>query len=100
MGQSVRSNLMASAVATSATMLDVLDRVRRYAESSTPVVLVGETGTGKSYCARVQHELSGRSGSFVDTTAGGLDLELAPSQLFGHVRGAFTGAASRRGGPG
>ena len=96
MGQSVRSNLMACTVATSATMLDVLDRVRRYAESSTPVVLVGETGTGKSYFARVLHELSGRSGNFVDTTAGELDPELAPSQLFGHVRGAFTGAVSRR----
>src|SRR2546427_5372959 len=96
MGQSLRSNLMASAVATSATMLDVLDRLRRYAESSTPVVLVGETGTGKSYFARVLHERSGRCGTFVDATAGELDPELAPSQLFGHVRGAFTGAVSQR----
>jgi DNA-binding NtrC family response regulator len=80
----------------SPAMAAVQDRIRRYAEANTPVVLVGETGTGKSYFARILHELSGRSGNFVDTTAGELDPELAPSQLFGHVRGAFTGAVTRR----
>src|SRR2546426_6865599 len=93
---SVRSSLVASPIAVSVVMVDVLEKVRRYAESNTPVVLVGETGTGKSYLARLLHELSGRSGAFAEITAGELDPELAPSQLFGHVRGAFTGAVSQR----
>ncbi len=69
-----------------------------YAPAIKPVVLVGETGTGKSFLASVLHRLSGRTGQFVDVPAGELDTALAADQLFGHVRGAFTGARDRRGG--
>jgi psp operon transcriptional activator len=66
--------------------------VTRYAAARTPVVFVGETGTGKSYFAEVLHQASGRTGPFVDVTAQELAPELARSALFGHVAGAFTGA--------
>jgi|SRR5690348_2465555 len=80
------------AVAFSPAMLEVMERVHRYARAKTPVVFVGETGTGKSYFAEALHRASGRTGPFVDATALEIDPELARSQLFGHVRGAFTGA--------
>jgi DNA-binding NtrC family response regulator len=92
MSASVRGSLLASAIAVSGASADVVERVRRYAESQTPVVLVGETGTGKSYFARTLHQLSRRAGEFVDVTAAELDPERALSDVFGHVRGAFTGA--------
>ena len=73
-------------------------QVDAYARAETPVVLVGETGTGKSSLAAVLHQISGRRGSFVDMPAGELDGSLAADQLFGHVRGAYTGARDGRGG--
>ncbi len=84
--------LLSSVVALSSDMLDVLTRVLRYAPARSPVVFVGEPGTGKSLFAAVLHELSERTGPFVDVTAQELAPELARSALFGHVRGAFTGA--------
>jgi transcriptional regulator of acetoin/glycerol metabolism len=69
-----------------------LAELRKVARSRVPVVLLGETGTGKEVVARALHELSGRSGAFVAVNCGGLTETLAESQLFGHVRGAFTGA--------
>jgi DNA-binding NtrC family response regulator len=77
-------------------MAQVLHRVHQFAQAQTAVVLVGETGTGKSFLARLLHELSGRSGRFTDVTAGEIDAGLAHDQLFGHVRGSFTGAMTRR----
>src|SRR2546426_8706601 len=95
---SVRSSLVASPIAVSVVVVDVLEKVRRYAESNTPVVLVGETGTRKSYLARLLHELSGRSGAFAEITAGGLGPELGPSQPVGPGGGAVTRGGSQRGG--
>src|SRR5256885_10136231 len=83
-----------NAVAVSAAMAEVLGQIQLFASAET-VVFEGATGTGKSYLARALHEASGRRGAFVDVSAGEFEPGLALDQLFGHVRGAFTGAMSR-----
>ena len=69
-----------------------LDDLRRVARSTIGVLLVGETGTGKEVLARAIHEGSGRDGPFVPVNCNTLTEGLAESQLFGHVKGAFSGA--------
>jgi transcriptional regulator with GAF, ATPase, and Fis domain len=71
-----------------------LDRLASIAPSKVPILLLGETGTGKELLARAAHELSRRPGSFVPVNCGGLPPSLAESILFGHRRGAFSGAAA------
>jgi transcriptional regulator with GAF, ATPase, and Fis domain len=60
------------------------------------VMVHGETGVGKELAARLVHELSGRRGAFVPVNCGALGKDLVASQLFGHLRGAFTGATEDR----
>ena len=66
--------------------------VARAGRDPSPVLLVGETGTGKEQVARELHRLSGRPGGLLSVNCAALSRELVESQLFGHVRGAFTGA--------
>jgi len=66
--------------------------VARAGRDRSPVLLVGETGTGKEQVARELHRLSGRAGALLSVNCAALSRELVESQLFGHVRGAFTGA--------
>jgi two-component system nitrogen regulation response regulator GlnG len=74
------------------------DEVARVADLATPVCLIGETGTGKELTAAAIHACSGREGPFVAINMAGVASATAVSQLFGHVRGAFTGAdAAHRG---
>ena len=76
-----------------------VDRALLAATSSCNVLLVGETGTGKELFARAIHEASARAlGPFVAVNCGGIPAELVESELFGHERGAFTGATSERDG--
>lgn len=77
-------------------------RLRRSLSTVAPVegavLLLGPTGSGKEIAARAVHRLSGRSGAFVPVNAAAIPGELAEGELFGHRRGAFTGAASERAG--
>jgi alkylation response protein AidB-like acyl-CoA dehydrogenase len=77
----------------------LLERIRQIAPSDATALVVGETGTGKEIVARHLHELSARrSRPFVAVNCGALSETLVESELFGHERGAFTGAvASKRG---
>lgn len=64
----------------------------RIAKSTMPMLLRGETGTGKEVIARAVHALSGRGGPFVAVNCGAIPASLVEGQLFGHARGAFSGA--------
>ncbi len=81
----------------SACILEVMDRIKDVAPSDLTVSIFGETGTGKGLIARAVHALSDRKlGPFVSVNCGALPEGLVDSQLFGHERGAFTGASARR----
>jgi len=71
---------------------EVHDKLAKVAESNLPVVLLGETGVGKEVAARAIHDLSHRKGSYVAVNCGALPATLLEATLFGHRRGAFTGA--------
>ncbi len=83
----------------SAAMERMIELVRRAAPSRSNILITGESGTGKELLARAVHHLSNRAeGPFVVVNTGSVPTELLESTLFGHVRGAFTGAvANRRG---
>jgi DNA-binding NtrC family response regulator len=82
-------------IGRSAPMLDVYKQIARAADSSSPVLLVGESGTGKELVARAIHSHSKRAKDpFVAINCGAVVETLLESELFGHVRGAFTGAVS------
>ncbi|HVJ83692.1 MAG TPA: sigma-54 dependent transcriptional regulator [Planctomycetia bacterium] len=76
---------------------EVAERVGIVARSDLPVLLLGETGSGKEVIARMVHQLSQReSGPFLRVNCGAIPHELIDSELFGHERGSFTGAAGQR----
>lgn len=85
-------------VAESPAQRRLLDQVERVAPSTLPILLLGETGSGKDVIARCLHAASGRSGPLVAVNCAALPESLADTELFGHVRGAFTGADRSRDG--
>ena len=77
-------------------MRSIFQYVETIARSPRPVLLSGETGVGKELIAEAIHRLSGRSGEFVAVNAAGLDDTMFADTLFGHVKGAYTGADESR----
>ncbi|HRI63789.1 MAG TPA: sigma-54-dependent Fis family transcriptional regulator, partial [Polyangium sp.] len=80
----------------SPTMRETFAVLERVAATDLTVLLEGETGTGKELAAEGLHESSGRTGAFVTVNCGAIPRELLESELFGHERGAFTGAVRER----
>ncbi len=84
-------------VGGSAALRDLFARLPRMAQSSATILILGETGSGKEVAARAIHELSPRAdGPFVALNCGSISPELVESELFGHEKGAFTGAVGAR----
>jgi len=75
---------------------DLLEYIERISPSEAPVLIGGETGTGKELVARHIHLLSGRKGPFLAVNCGAISDHLAESELFGHEAGSFTGAVGKR----
>ena len=83
----------------SARMKQVIQLSRKVAPTNMSVIIAGETGTGKEYIARFIHENSRRKGKpFVAIDCGAIPKDLANSELFGHVKGSFTGAINDKNG--
>src|SRR5712692_7618747 len=82
----------ANIIGRSARMQEIFSIVQRIAKTTSTVLISGESGTGKELIARAIHYNSGRRGKFVSINCGALPENLLESELFGHERGAFTGA--------
>ncbi len=81
---------------SSRVIQDLREIVQRIAPTGATILLEGETGTGKELIARAIHELSGRIEPFVPVNCGSISVDLLESELFGHTKGAFTGAHTAR----
>ncbi|MHB1230379.1 MAG: sigma-54-dependent transcriptional regulator [Halothiobacillus sp.] len=80
-------------IGSSTVMQNLRDTIQKVARSQAPVFICGESGTGKELVARQIHEHSGRAGGpFIPVNCGAIPTELIESELFGHKKGAFTGA--------
>ena len=86
----------ADIVTCSSAMLSVFGYIEAVSVSPQPVVITGETGVGKEMIARAVHRLSGRPGNYVSVNIAGLDDNMFADTLFGHKKGAFTGADTPR----
>jgi DNA-binding NtrC family response regulator len=86
----------AGMIGDSASILNLGEVIKRVAPMPSTILIDGESGTGKELAARSIHELSGRTGIFVPVNCGAISAELLESELFGHVKGAFTGAHQGR----
>lgn len=84
-------------IGQSAQMLEIYRQIGLVADSRATIMITGETGTGKEVCAETVHRRSGRrDGPFVAINCGAIPDNLLESEIFGHIRGAFTGATESR----
>jgi DNA-binding NtrC family response regulator len=83
-------------IALALSMIEAISRAHAFAPAATPVILFGESGTGKTFFAEYIHQLSGRSGGFHAFSVGTVAPQLALDELFGHVPGAYTDARKMR----
>ncbi len=92
-----RSQLVDAVVGGDGGLAPVMERVEMVAGSDLPVLILGETGSGKEVIARAVHVRSRRAdGPFTRVNCGAIPAELVDSELFGHEKGSFTGAAARK----
>ena len=92
-----QASMFEEIIGTSPALQEVLSRVAKVAPSDSTVLITGETGTGKELVARAIHKRSQRSGrAFVSVNCAAIPSSLIASELFGHEKGAFTGALQRR----
>ena len=83
-------------IGNSGVMQAIIENVRQVAPTRATVSITGESGTGKELIAQALHQLSGRTGKFIPVHCAALPETLLESELFGHERGAFTGANEQR----
>lgn len=84
-------------IGTSSVMQELYEKIEKAARSHANIFITGESGTGKEVCANVIHNYSDRkNGPFVPVNCAAIPRDLIESELFGHIRGAFTGAVSNR----
>ncbi|MCG6942814.1 MAG: sigma-54-dependent Fis family transcriptional regulator [Thiohalocapsa sp.] len=92
-----RQDITDTLIGAGTGLKDVMRGVQQVARSGAPVLILGETGSGKEVIARAIHTGSARpAGPFLRVNCGAIPPDLADSELFGHERGSFTGAAGRR----
>ncbi len=92
-----KASMLEEIIGTSAGLRSVLSRVSKVAPTDATVLVTGETGTGKELIARAIHRRSGRaSRAFVSVNCAAIPRDLIASELFGHEKGAFTGATQQR----
>jgi len=92
-----RRNVYKGIIGESKAMQAIYELIEKVAESDTTVLIQGESGTGKELVARAIHDLSNRKGkNYIPVNCGAIPDDLMESELFGHVKGAFTGAIANR----
>lgn len=94
----VHPEAFAEIITRNPQMRSIFKYIEAIASTAMPVLITGETGVGKGLVAGVIHQLSGRTGEFISVNVAGLDDQLFSDTLFGHQRGAFTGADRERAG--
>ncbi len=95
-GPAAPSGVFDRIITVNSRMRGVFSYIEAVAASAYPVLVTGETGTGKELIAQAVHALSGRDGEMITVNVAGLDDQLVADTLFGHEQGAFTGAHTRR----
>jgi transcriptional regulator with GAF, ATPase, and Fis domain len=97
LGRLGRKDVVEAIVGADSGLREVMERVAQVARSDAPVLLFGETGSGKEVVARAVHRQSPRAeGPFIRVNCGAIPGDLIDSELFGHERGSFTGAVAQR----
>src|SRR5438445_11312348 len=97
MDQDLRERRFEQVIGNSPALEAVLEQVERVAPTDSTVLIQGETGAGKELIARAIHNISSRCGrSFAKLNCAAIPLDLLESELFGHEKGAFTGAIAQR----